>query len=179
VSEGADPVGSTELKLRIGPLTFDPHRVIYATIILMTAFAIYDQGKDPFAAVPLVTMFGVALAPLFALAMAHAFSDALDLQIRNGRRLTAHDRRHLLATNLEYLYVAIPPILLGSALALLGWNANDVVATMQGLGLASLVFWGVYAARTARLGAWTQVRFGISYSVMGLLVILIELILTH
>ena len=179
MSEGADPAGGTELKVRIGPVTFDPHRVIYATIILMTAFAIYDQGTDPFAAVPLVTMFGIALAPLFALAMAHAFSDALDLQIRNGRRLTGLDRRHLLATNLEYLYVAIPPIVLGSVLAVLGWQANDVVATMQALGLASLVLWGVYAARTASLGPWTQVRFGVGYGVMGLLVILVELILTH
>ena len=41
----------------------------------------------------------LALAPVFALAMAHAFSDALDLQIRLGRRLTGRDRRHLLATN--------------------------------------------------------------------------------
>lgn len=179
MNQGTDAVGGTELKLRIGPVTFDPHRVIYSTIILMTAFAIYDEGKDPFSAVPLVTMFGIALAPLFALTMAHAFSDALDLQIRNGRRLTGHDRRHLITTNLEYLYVAIPPILLGSVLAMLGWNANDVVTTMQVLGLASLVFWGVFAARTARLGAWTQVRFGISYGVMGMIVILVELILTH
>ena len=179
MAASSEPGPTAELKLSIGPLTFDPHRVIYATIILMTAFAIYDQGTDPFSAIPLVSMFGVALAPLFALAMAHAFSDALDLQIRHGRRLTGHDRRHLLATNLEYLYVAIPPIVLGSFLALLGWDANDVVGTMQALGLASLVFWGVYAARTANLGAWSQVRFGASYGVMGLLVILVELILTH
>ena len=89
--------------------------------------------------------------------MAHAFSDALDVQIRNGRRLTGADRRHLLWSNLEYIYVAIPPILLTIALALLGWDANDVVFVVQILGLASLFFWGAYAARTAGLGGWRQV----------------------
>jgi hypothetical protein len=167
------------LKLRVGRLTFDPHRIIYATIMLMTAFAIYDEGTDPFQKGPLIQLLGVALAPLFALAMAHAFSDALDVQIRNGRRLTGADRRHLLWSNLEYMYVAIPPILLTIALALLGWDANDVVFVVQILGLASLFFWGAYAARTAGLGGWRQATFGFNYSLMGLVVIGVELLLTH
>lgn len=177
--DDVEPVEPVSLKVSIGPLSFDPHRVIYATIILMTAFAIYDEGDDPFTSGPLITLFGVALAPLFALTMAHAFSDALDLQIRYGRRLTGHDRRRLLATNLEYLYIAIPPILLGIVLTAFGWTAPSVILTLQVLGLVSLVLWGAYAARTARLGGWAQVRFGFSYGVMGAIVIVIELILTH
>ena len=167
------------LKVRVWRFTFDPHRVIYATIMLMTAFAIYDEGTDPFERGPLIELIGISLAPLFALSMAHAFSDALDLQIRNGRRLTGHDRRHLLVENLEYLYVAIPPIVLTIVLAMLGWDANNVVGLVQLLGIASLFVWGVFAARKAGLGRWTQTRFGFNYAVMGMIVIAVELILTH
>jgi hypothetical protein len=167
------------LELRVWFLTFDAHRVIYATIMLMTAYAIYDEGTDPFSSRSLLELSGIALAPLFALTMAHAFSDALDLQIRNGRRLTGHDRRHLLSTNIQYLYVAIPPVLLTIVLAAVGWNANLIVEMVQFLGLASLFLWGVYAARAAGIAGWRRLSFGLSYGIMGLIVIGVELILTH
>lgn len=173
------PSGPPDLKLRFLGLTFDAHRVIYATIILMTALAIYDEGTDPLRAVPLLAMFGVTLAPLFALAMAHAFSDALDIQIRTGRRLTGRDRRHLIAENMEYLYIAVPPILLTAVLSAFRWDANDVVGVVQLLGLASLGLWGAFAARLAGLSRWTQARFAFGYAVMGAIVITVELILTH
>jgi hypothetical protein len=167
------------LKLTFWGLSFDAHRVIYATIILMTALAIYDEGHDPLRAIPILTMFGIAVAPLFALAMAHAFSDALDLQIREGRRLTGRDRRHLLVENLEYLYIALPPLLLSGVLSVLGWGGEDVVSLVQLLGAASLAMWGVLAARTAGLSRWGQFRFAVAYAFMGLLVVGVELILTH
>ncbi|MBI1349534.1 MAG: hypothetical protein GC156_00275 [Actinomycetales bacterium] len=168
-----------ELKLRLWGLTFDAHRLVYATIILMTALAIYDEGTAPLTTQPILAMFGIAIAPLFALSMAHAFSDAIDLQIRSGHRLTWRERRHLLADNLEYLYIAIPPIMLTIVLSFFGWDANDVVGLVQLLGLASLAMWGGFAARAAGLSGWVQARFAVSYAIMGAIVITVELILTH
>ena len=160
-------------------LTLDPHRLIYGTIILMTAFAIYDEGSAPLQRGPLFELLGVALAPLFALAMAHAFSDALDLQIRNGRRLSGADRRHVAAINLQYLYVALPPALLISILTIAQWDANKIVAIVEILGVLSLAAWGSLAARTAGLGRWRQATFAVNYALMGLLVIGVELAITH
>lgn len=171
--------GEIDLTMHVGPLYFDAHRVVYATIILMTAYALYDEGTDPFGPGPLLEMFGMSIAPLFALAMAHAFSDAIDLQIRNGRRLNRHDRRHLLSTNLQYLYVAIPPMAIIVLLSLFGWAANDIVSFVQLLGIGSLSFWGVYAARKAGLSRWAQTRFAVAYAIMGIVIIVVELILTH
>lgn len=168
-----------DLSFRVGPVSMDPHRIIYSTILLMTAYAIYDEGSDPLAVGPIVEIVGLSIAPLFALAMAHAFSDALDMQIRNGRRLTGHDRRHLLATNLQYLYVAIPPIILIVILAMLGWRADTIIAVAQLLGLASLGWWGYYAGRKAGVSRLRRWAFGINYALMGFLVIIVELILTH
>ena len=160
-------------------LTLDPHRLIYGTIILMTAFAIYDEGSAPLQRGPLFELLGVALAPLFALAMAHAFSDALDLQIRNGRRLSGADRRHVAAINLQYLYVALPPALLISILTIAQWDANKIVAIVEILGVLSLAAWGSLAAQTAGLGRWRQATFAVNYALMGLLVIGVELAITH
>lgn len=168
-----------DLKLSILGLQFDPHRLIYSTVILMTALAIYDPGPETAGKSVLVTIIAVTVAPLFALTMAHVFSDALDLQIKLGRRLHGRDRRHLLASNLEYMYIAVPPILLAIVLSLSGMEAVPIIDAVLWLMLATLFLWGVYAARCARLGGWTQVRFGLSYGVMGLIIVLIEIALTH
>ena len=178
-----EPPASTarpeDLKLSILGLQFDPHRLIYSTVILMTALAIYDPGPETDGKSVLAIMIGVTLAPLFALTMAHVFSDALDLQIKLGRRLSGHDRRHLLASNLEYMYIAVPPVLLAVVLSLAGMQAIPIIDAVLWLMLATLFFWGVYAARAARLSGWMQLWFGFSYGVMGLIIVLIEIALTH
>jgi hypothetical protein len=163
----------------IGRLRMDPHRIIYSTILLMTAYAIYDEGDTPFDGQGYIALIGVSIAPLFALAMAHVFSDALDMQIRNGRRLTGHDRRHLLATNLQYVYVAIPPMMVIAVLGLLAWDANDVLGVVQLMGVLSLGWWGWFAGRKAGVSRARRAWFAFSYAVMGLVVIGVELILTH
>ena len=169
----------THLEFRVGRLTLDPHRVIYGTIMLMTAYALIDEGTDPLGGGAYAELVAITFAPLFALAMAHAFSDALDIQIRNSRRLNRHDRRHIAATNVQYHNVALPPILVMGLLTLLTWDANDIVALLMLLGAASLVFWGSFAARKAGLGRLRQLTFGITYGLMGVLVIVVELIITH
>ena len=168
-----------DIELRIGRLRMDPHRIIYATILLMTAYAIYDEGDTPFDQKGYIALIGVSIAPLFALAMAHAFSDALDMQIRNGRRLTGHDRRHLVATNMQYMYVAVPPFVLIAVLGLLDMDANDVLGLVQLLGIVSLGWWGWFAGRKAGVSRARSAWFAFSYSVMGLIVIGVELLLTH
>lgn len=167
------------LRIGIGPISADPHVLIYSTIILMTAYALFDEGDRNLGDGTWLELIAISIAPLFALAMAHAFSEALDFQIRHGRRLTMKDRRHLLVHNLEYMYVAIPPSLLMCVLTLLDWKANDAVELMLGLGLLSLFIWGVYAGRQAGVSRLRQVTFGLSYAFMGLIVLLVELLLTH
>lgn len=168
-----------DLQLHVWRLSLDPHRIIYSTILLMTAYAIYDEGTLPLDRRGYIALFGLSIGPLFALAMAHAFSDALDLQIRNGRRLSGHDRRHLLATNLQYLYVAVPPLIVIAALGTLRWDANDVLGIVQILGLLSLGWWGWYAGMKAGVTIARRAWFAVSYTVMGMVVIAVELVLTH
>jgi len=179
VSDSTTPPAGVDLHLHLWRLSLDPHRIIYSTIMLMTAYAIYDEGTDPLSERSFVVLIGLSIAPVFALSMAHAFSDALDIQIRYGRRLTGHDRRHLFLSNLQYLYVAIPPLIVMAVLGLLGWDANDVLGLVQLLGVLSLGWWGWYAGSKAGAGLARRAWFAVSYTVMGLVVIAIELILTH
>jgi len=178
-----DPPATTEppldLQLHIWRVSLDPHRVIYSTILLMTAYAIYDEGTLPLDRRGYLALFGLSLGPLFALAMAHAFSDALDMQIRNGRRLTGHDRRHLLGSNLQYLYIAIPPMVIITLLGALEWDANDILVLVQVLGLLSLGWWGWFAGMKAGVGMGRRAWFAVSYTVTGAIVIAVELALTH
>lgn len=168
------------LKIRFLGLSFDPHRLIYATIILIATLSIYeDSAPEEFNTLTSLTLSAVLVAPLFALTMAHAFSDALDLQIKLRRRLSGRDRRHLLATNLEYLYIAIPPLALAIVLGPTSIPAGTIIDIIILLGLISLYFWGMFAARKAGLGRWGQVRFGINYAAMGLIIVIVELLLTH
>ncbi|MDP1876633.1 MAG: hypothetical protein Q8M17_03620 [Actinomycetota bacterium] len=168
-----------DLSLKLWFLVLDPHTLIYSTIILMTAYALYDEGSGTLVEGAALELAAIAVAPLFALMMAHAFSDALDFQIRYGRRLTRHDRWALLRKNVQYMYVAVPATLLLGLLTLLHWDADDGVALMLFLGLASLVMWGVFAGQKAGLGPWRQVSFGLSYGLMGLLVLIVELVIAH
>ena len=55
------------------------------------------------------------------------------------------------ARTLQYLYVAIPPMLLIMVLAIFGWHANDIIGLVQLLGLISLGWWGYFAGRKAGL----------------------------
>lgn len=177
-AEAADR-GEEDLRLRLWFVTVDPHIIIYSTIMLMTAYALFNEGTAPLAGGPWLELIAISIAPLFALGMAHAFSEALDLQIRFGRRLTMHDRHMLLGRNIQYLYVSVPPILLMGVLVLFRWDANDAVSLVLSLGLGSLFFWGMFAGRKAGLPVSRQLTFGISYSLMGLIILLVELLLTH
>jgi hypothetical protein len=179
VTEPTNAQGQVPLRLSILGLQFDPHRLIYSTIILIAALSIYDEGTGRIDARTAVVLSAVIIAPLFALTMAHAFSDALDLQIKLGRRLTGPDRRHVLRSNLEYMYIAVPPLALTLILGPTEIPGETIIDIILGLGLVSLFMWGVFAARKARLSTWTQIRFGINYAVMGIIIVIVELILTH
>ena len=160
-------------------IDWDPHRLIYGTIILMVALGIYEESDDPFNSETLLELILIVIAPLFALAAAHAFSDAIDIQVRTGRRLAGSDRRHLAFSGLQYLAVGVPVIALSMAVFAAGGDAWGAVDIAQGIGVGSLFFWGAFAARRAGLGSWAQFRFALIYGLLGFMVIIVELLLAH
>lgn len=166
--------------VHVGRIPFDPHRLIYATIILMvTLAAAGDVDIDIINGQGLGDLLAIVFFPLLALAFAHSFSDAIDIQIRTGRRLTRADRLVLLRDGLQYLSVGIPVIILGAVVAISGGSISTVVDVAGDLYSVSLIFWGVFAARAAGLGKWAQVRYGLVYGALGLSIVIVEYAILH
>lgn len=165
--------------IRVFGLRLDPHRLIYATIIMLVALAIFDDTVDPFTGSSVADVFVVVLLPLLALSLAHGFSDALDIQIRSRRRLTRADRLHVLSTSVQYLLVGIPVLVLAVVFALTGIDVHLASDFGQALGIISLLLWGGYAARSAGLTVWAQVRFALIYGFIGLMIVIVELLFAH
>lgn len=167
-------------KVHVGRIAFDPHRLIYATIILMVTLA--AAGDVDIAIIDgrgLGDLLAIVFFPLLALALAHSFSDAIDIQIRTGKRLTRTDRLVLLRDGLQYLSVGVPVIILGLVVSLAGGNIVTAVDVASDVYALSLVFWGVFAARAAGLGKWAQVRFGLIYGVLGVSIVVVEYVILH
>jgi hypothetical protein len=166
-------------RLRIGRIWVDPRAAIYATIIMITALTVFDEGTGDMTWNSFKRTTAVIIAPLFALAMAHAFSEALDLQIRFHRRLNKHDRRHVFIVNMQYLYPCIGPVIFALIATIFSWDAGFTTWVILIALFISLFWWGFYAGRRARLPLGRQLVFGCGYALLGLLVLVVELFLTH
>ncbi|MDP2287617.1 MAG: hypothetical protein Q8M73_03525 [Actinomycetota bacterium] len=164
---------------QVSVVVLEPHALIYSTIMLMVAYSLFDEGTAPLLDGALLELSVLGLAALFALAMAHTFTEALDTQIQLRRRLTRQDRWRILLNNAQYMYVALPAILILLLLAPLNWDSDSAVTVLMIVGLGTLFFWGAFAARKAGLSRWRQLSFGLSYGFIGLLVLIVELALTH
>jgi hypothetical protein len=154
--------------------------VIYATIILIvTLTAAGDIDIDGRDGRGLVDLVAIVFFPLLALSMAHSFSDALDIQIRTGRRLVRADRIRLALDALQYLSVGVPVLIVGIVVSVAGGNIDLAVDIASDLYALSLIVWGVVAARAAGLGRWGQFRFGLVYGLLGLGIVVVEYIIVH
>jgi hypothetical protein len=169
----------TPQHLQVSVVVLEPHALIYSTIMLMTAYSLYDEGSEPLLDGALLSLSAVGIAALFALAMAHTFTEALDTQILFRRRLNRQDRLRILLNNLQYMYIAVPAILILLILTPLNWGAESAVGVLMLVGLGTLFFWGSFAARKAGLSRWRQLSFGLSYGFIGIVVLIVELLLSH
>lgn len=170
------PHGHTQITF--GGISFDAHRLIYGTVILLVALSLFNTQAPSFTGFRFLDLVVVVVTPLLALSFAHAFADALDIQIRTRRRLTRRDRRHLFLTAIQYLTVGIPVVVLGLVFEVLGWSAAVAIAWGQILGVASLFLWGAFAGSASGLGRWMQFRFAIFYGLVGIGIIVVE-VLAH
>lgn len=166
-------------RIKLGPLNVDPRAIIYSTILMITAVAILDPEPGPLTPDSLLRGAAVLLGPLFAIAMAHGFSEAIDMQIRLRRRLTWADRRHLFVVNMQYLFMGVVGWVSVLISFLVGASVTEAMTQLYVLALASLVGWGVAAAHHAGLPWQRQIIMGLNYGVLGFLIVLLELWLRH
>lgn len=176
----SESLNGHDLQVHLLGIPFDPHRIIYATIILMvTLTAAGDIDIDVIQGQGIGDLTAVVLFPLIALSLAHSFSDALDIQIRTGKRLVRAERLRLLRDAFQYVAVGLPVIIFGLIVSASGGSMKTVVEVGTDVYAISLVFWGVYAARAAGLGKWAQARFGLVYGILGTTIVIVEYAVMH
>lgn len=166
-------------RVQIGPLWIEPRVVIYATIIQMTAYAIYDPVDAPVTLDRFTGLFWIAVVPMFALAIAHAFSEVLDLQIRLQRSMGWSDLRFILHSNVQFLYVSLIPIILLLICRFIDVSEKSAVNFILYLGVISLAGWGGYGAKRSGLKKWQWLLFSAAYASLGAIVVLLEILIRH
>ena len=172
-TEHSDP------RIKLGPFRVDPRTIIYGTIILLASYAVFDDPSPEFTLEIFLEFAAITFIPLFAIAMAHMFSEALDIQIRYKRRLTRPERRVLLKTNLQFVYIGIVALLLGLIPLYFGWGPNDTDALLFLAGLVSLAFWGWFAATQAGLSWPRRLLFAFNYFMIGFAIVIVKLLVSH
>jgi len=174
------------LSLGTAALRPNPRILVYGTLIQLVALVIAGDSVTTELAdgrqMDLTTWWDltlIAVFPLVAVAVAHGFSEALDVQVREHRKLTWHDRAEIALANVQFLYIAvIPSLILLPALAQ-RWPVTDALDLLLACGVLSLFGWGILVARTARLNILRQIWYGLSYLVLGLGVVALEIFAMH
>jgi len=168
---------STTRSFDIGPIELQPRVIVYATIIQLTTFAFFTIGDDAWTSDRFVTLIAVSLGPMFALAMAHIFSEILDQDIRGV--LSRENLREIIRSNIQFLYVGVIPIILSIPLSFFGLSANNTITVIFIVGTVSLFAWGAVGARLAGRSLRQQLVFGIAYGFIGCGIVGLELLLRH
>lgn len=174
------------LDLGAAALRPNPRILVYGTLIQLVALVLASDavtGELPSEQRMTIAAWWnftlISVFPLIAVAVAHAFSEALDLQVREHRRLTWHDRFDIALANVQFLYVAlVPSVLLLLPLAQ-RWSTTDALDLLLACGVLSLFGWGILVARISGLKFLRQLWFGTCYLVLGLGVVALELFAMH
>jgi hypothetical protein len=167
------------LSLHVAGLPIDPRIAVYSTIILLSGFALVDVTDTEMSWGAWGKVFGAALAPVAAVAVAHGFADVLGLEVRTKKQLTSAALAHVVRHNLQFFYVAAIALLVLAPMLVLGISASQAVTIVILLGTGSLVGWGVLAARRVGLSWRGTLVYALAYGCIGVLVVWIKFWLTH
>ncbi len=157
----------------------DPHNIVYATIILLISLDVLQYRDDEQGGVTLPEFLFLTIGPLVMVAVAHSFAGAIEIQVRQRRRLTGADFRHLGVTVLQYASVAVIPSLLAIGFTAAGQKTIIAASITEILGLISLLLWGYYAGWASGRGQFGRIGNALLYGFVGLVIILLELTVSH
>ncbi len=157
----------------------DPHNIVYATIILLVSMDVLQYRDEEGDGVSLAEFLVLTIGPLVMVAVAHSFAGAIEIQVRQRRRLIAADYRNLGLTVLQYASVAVIPSLLAIGLTAGGQPAITSASITEILGLISLVLWGYYAGWASGRGHAGRIGNAVLYGLVGVAIIVLELAISH
>jgi hypothetical protein len=159
--------------VRVHGYALDLERLTYATVVVVSVLAVYrDWDKLSFVAATMVVV-----APILALAIAHAFSEVLHAHATTQRPMTGEQWRATAWHQVHLLLAAVPPLVVLAAGRLTRLNADNTRAIVLVTGLLTLVALTALASRRAGYRGWRWLFASLMGGVIGLVVILLQVVL--
>jgi hypothetical protein len=148
-------------------------RIVYATITIMSVLIIYDGWQQ----LKLIDVIGVIAGPILAMFIAHVFSALLAKQVEVGRTPTWDERKAIVCSEVPFLLLCVPPVIIVSVLYALGVSLSNTIRVTLWMEAASLGYWGYLAARRAGLVGWRVVLHVAGGLAVGVIVLLLQVAL--
>jgi hypothetical protein len=151
----------------------DLERLTYATIVVMSVLAVYTG----WAKLSFLAATAVVVAPVVALGVAHAFSEALHKHAETRRPLNAQEWKAVAWHQLHLLLAAVPPLvllILGRTTPIGNENVRAAVLTT---GMVTLIALTAVAAKHAGYTGWRWLVASLSGGVIGVVVIVLQVVL--
>jgi hypothetical protein len=151
----------------------DLERLTYATVVVMAVLAVYTGWTQlSFAAAALVV-----IAPVLALAIAHAFSEALHAHAAHQRPLTAAEWRSTAWHQVHLLLAAVPPLIVLTLGRLTSLDVRSITRTLLATGVVTLIGLTSIAARRAGYRGAKWLAASLTGGLIGLVVISLQVAL--
>jgi hypothetical protein len=165
-------VTEEEPVVRFRGIDLDLESLAYATVVVMSVLAVYSNWQNlSFAAAALVV-----IAPVLALAVAHAFSEVMHAHALNQRPMTGQEWRSTALHQTQLLIAALPPMIV-LVIGRLTPGTLNVRAVVLGTGVVTLIALAALASRRAGYRGWKWVVASLTGGLIGLLVILLQVLL--
>jgi hypothetical protein len=166
-------VTEEEPVVRFRGVVLDLETLAYATVVVMSVLAVYSNWQNlSFAAAALVVV-----APVLALAVAHAFSEVMHAHALKQRPMTAQELRSTALHQTQLLIAALPPMIVLVIGRLTPGTQQNVRAVVLGTGVVTLIVLAALASRRAGYRGWKCVVASLTGGLIGLVVILLQVLL--
>lgn len=166
--------GDDRAVVRLGPLTWRISTAVYSTIVALAALAVWEEPAEQLDLATIGRVLLVVAGPVAALAAAHTFADLAHEQVALGRAPRWPEIRHLVAANVQYLYIVIPAAILLFGSSSLFDDTDDAVGVLSLAGAFSLFVWGGVVAVMSRARGWMRIVLTLGYGTVGFGIVLAE-----
>lgn len=164
--------------LRIGPLRLSVATFIYGTILITVSLAVYENDEPgPMSFTDALEIISVVVGTLAAVALAHVLADTAHAHIGAGHFPHRAEFARIWRLNLQYLYVAVVPVVVTLICCAVRTPADTPVEVNQLVGVLSLVGWGMLAG--SAVGRRSALLYGAAYGLLGVVIVVTEAALTH
>ena len=140
---------------------------------MMSVLIIYDGWQQ----LKLIDVVGIIVGPVIAIVLGHIFSAVIAAEVEAGRALVGSERMKIVRSEVPFLLVCVPPLVVVIVLFLVGLSLAATIEVVLWFGVASLGAWAGVAAHRAGVTGWRLWRAVAIGLLIGLVVLSLQVML--